>query len=224
MVFDYHFRTVVSLTPRLVCRVIIPVSLLAFGAGFVTSGAVYFREKTFDVKAAVISDLESPDDNPRGYGWSAAGTAVCAIVLAPAVVVFFRRLRKGRPKLALAGAVLFALGLGAAISIGILAPFTRGYTPVHVQLAYAAFIGICGGTLLHLLAVRASRFLIAMQGGVLLFLIYLYVGPEFFDNDRLLTSLAFWEWILCVDCGAALLVLARAVEVKCNAGAQRNRG
>jgi hypothetical protein len=52
-----------------------------------------------------------------------------------------------RRKLALAGTVLLGAGLAAAIAIGFLAPFTTDYTPLHIQLAFAAFIGICAGTL-----------------------------------------------------------------------------
>jgi hypothetical protein len=201
-----------GLTPRLVRRALIPASYLVFFAGLMASGAIFFRGKPFDAKSAIISDLASPDDNPRGYGPSAAGTAIAGILLAPAAMMFHQRLRKGWPKLALAGAAMFALGLGAAAAIGIFAPFTHGYTPMHIQLAYAAFIGICGGVLLHLIAARAAKGLIALQCAVLLVLVYLYVGPELFTNDRLLTSLAFWEWVLCIDCGVGLWALAGVIE------------
>jgi hypothetical protein len=202
---------VLDLTPRLVRRAIIPASYLVYFAGLVVSGVIFYRGKPFDAKEAILSDLLSPDDNPHGYGASAAGTTFFGVLLVPAVAVFYQRLRKDHPKLALAGAVMFALGLGAAITIGILAPYTRGYTPVHAQLAYAAFIGICGGTLLHLVAARATPVLIAVQCGIFLFLVYLYFGPEFFNNDRLLTSLAFWEWMLCAGCGVGLWALAGSI-------------
>jgi hypothetical protein len=200
------------LTPRLVRRVLLPIAYGAFFGSLVVSGTIFYRGKPFDAKNAIISDLQSPDDNPHGYGTAAAGTAASAILLVPAASMFFQQLRKRRPKLAAAGAVMFALGLGAGISIGLLAPYTRGYTPVHIQLSFAAFIGICGGTFLHLAAARTAPFLIGLQGVVLLFLAYLYFGPEVFNNDHLLTSLAFWEWILCVDCGVGLWALAGAVE------------
>lgn len=211
-----------NLAPRLVSRVIIPAAYLVLFGGFAIAGVIFYRARPLDAKAAVISDLESPDDNPHGYGAAAAGTALSASLLVPAVIVFFRRLRRERPKLAMAGVVMFAVGLGAAMGIGILAPYTHGYSLVHVQLAYAAFIGICAGTWLDLLAARAAPALIAIQGAVLLFLVYLYIGPEFFDNDRLLTSLAFWEGVLCVDCGLALWALAKVAEGKCEAGERRN--
>nr|MDQ2899336.1 hypothetical protein [Acidobacteriota bacterium] len=46
---------------------------------------------------------------------------------------------------------------------------------------------------------------------LILFLIYLYFSPHFFDK-RLLTTLAFWEWVLCVDCAASLWLLTAALE------------
>jgi hypothetical protein len=54
------------------------------------------------------------------------------MLLASAAVLFYQRLRVVRPKLTLAGALLFAAGLASATAIGFLAPSTRGYTPVHV--------------------------------------------------------------------------------------------
>jgi len=213
--FDYHrFRSssnVFRLTPYFALRVLIPASALIFLLGLVLSGAIFFRGKAFDAKAAIISDLESPEDNPHGYGPSAAATALSAILLAPAVMIFHRRLRNERPWLARVGTSMFTLGLAGAVAIGILAPFTRGYSPLHIQLANAAFIGISGGTWSDLMAARAAHALIWFQGAVFLFLIYLCFGPDFFNNDRLLTSLAFWEWLLCADCGIALWALARAV-------------
>jgi hypothetical protein len=204
-------KHVFRLTPQFAFRVLVPASGLIFLLGLAVSGAIFFRGKAFDVKAAIISDLESPEDNPRGYGPSAAATALSAILLAPAVMIFHRRLRNERPWLARTGAAMFATGIAGAFAIGILAPFTRGYSPLHIQLAYAAFIGISGGTWFDLLAARAAQGLIWFQGAVFLFLIYLYFGPDFFNNDRLLTSLAFCEWLLCADCGIALWALARAV-------------
>jgi hypothetical protein len=200
------------LTPRFARRILIPVSGVIFVAGLVFSSAIFYSGRPFDAKAAIISDLESPDDNPRGYGASAAGTAAAAILLAPVAAVFYRRLRRVRPVPALIGALMFALGLGAAIAVGILAPFTRGYSPVHIQLAYAAFIGIWGSAFFHFIAAGANRLLIALQGGVLLFLAYSYFVPEFFNNDRLLSGLAFWEWMLCLGCEIGLWILARTVE------------
>ncbi|HTW58396.1 MAG TPA: hypothetical protein VMD99_09705 [Terriglobales bacterium] len=209
--FLYHRQTVLRFTPRFALRILVPASCLTFLLGLVISGAIFFRGKPFDLKAAVISDLESPEDNPSGYAPSAAATAVSAILLAPAAAVFYRQLRNRRIWLSRVGAALFALGIGGAVAIGILAPFTRGYSPLHIQLAYAAFIGIGGGIWFDLLAVRTARVLAWFQGAVFLFLIYRYFGPDFFSNDHLLTSIAFLELLLCTDVAFALWALARSV-------------
>jgi len=173
---------VLRLTPQLARCVLIPASSLVFLAGLIISGTIFYRGKPFDVEAAVISDLESPDENPHGYGAAAAGTAVAGVLLVPAAIMFYQRLRKDGPALALAGAALFAMGLGAAIAIGVLAPFTRGYSPLHIQLAFATFIGICGGASAWLFAARAARVLVVFQSAVFLFLGYLYFTPDFFQQ------------------------------------------
>jgi len=85
---------------------------------------------------------------------AAVGTVLFAILLAPATIVFYQCLQKEYPKLSLAAVILFAVGLTSGVSIGILAPFTHGYSPLHIQLASASFIGIFGGTWLNLLAAR----------------------------------------------------------------------
>lgn len=166
--------------PRLVRRVLLPVSFAFFFTSVVVSSLFYYSGKPFDLKDAVVSDLESPDDNPHGYGVAAAGTAVCGILLASAAALFYRRLRVVDRKLALLGAPLSAAGLAAAIAIGCLAPFTRDYTPLHLQLAFAAFFGICSGTTICLVvaarpALQAGGYwgpamaaMAAAEGGVLL--------------------------------------------------------
>ena len=217
-------KTIGTITPRLVRRVFLPASCAVFLASLVVASLFYFSGRPFEAKDAVISDLESPEDNPRGYGVGAAGTAVCAILLIPAAAVSYRRLQVVRRKLALASTVLFGAGLAAAIAIGFLAPFTRDYTPLHIQLAFAAFIGICSGTLVcsiigALWALETCDSwgprlvaMVVVQGSVLLFLVYLYFAPHFFNYKGLLTSLAFWEWLLCADLVASLWILNAALD------------
>lgn len=224
MVVNAWEKTSGAVTPRLVRRVFLPLSCTVFFGSLIVACIFYFRDRPFDFKAAVISDLESPEDNPRGYGFAAGGTAVCAILLIPVAVLFHSRLRTFRRKVALVGAALFAVGLSAAIAIGFLAPFTHDYTPVHIQLAFAAFIGICSGTLLSSTIAAAATLaaghpwgprlvaMVVLQSGVLLFLVYLYFTPHFFNYKGLLTSLAFWEWLLCADCVSSLWILTAALD------------
>lgn len=202
----------ILLTPRFAYRVFVPASELIFFLGLLVSGTIFFQGKPFDFKAVVISDLESPEDNPRGYAAAAAATAISGVLLAPASLVFYRQLRYKKRWLARIAGAWFALGVAGAIAIGLTAPFTRGYSPLHVQLAFAAFVGIAGGIWFDILTLPSLSFLKWFQGVVFLFLLYLYFGPDFFNYDHLLTSLAFSEWILCVDVGLALLALARAVD------------
>ena len=224
MMVDAWGKTLETVTPRVVRRVFLPLSCAVFFGSLIVASVFYFRDRPFDFKWAVISDLESPEDNPRGYGFAAFGTAVCAILLIPAAMLFHSRLRTFRRKPALVGAAFFAAGLASAIAIGFLAPFTHDYTPVHIQLAFAAFIGICSGTLVcpTIAAVPALATgnpwgpglvaMVVLQGGVLLFLMYLYFTPHFFNYKGLLTSLAFWEWLLCADCVSSLWILTLALD------------
>lgn len=212
-----------KLTPRAVRLVLLPASYVTFLAGTLTSAAIFYEGKPLDPKAAILSVIQSPDENPRGFGASAAGTAISAILLAPAAAVFYMRLRKRRPLLALAGAILLAAGIVSAVAIGILAPFTHGYSPLHVQLASAAFIGIAAGAWIHLFAIRAAPVLLVNQLGAVLLLVFLCYGPLNFDNYRFVTSLALWEWVLCLDCGLALWALAKAIEAKTDVKMPRDR-
>jgi hypothetical protein len=203
-------------------RLCLSASFAAFFFGLLISSVIYFRGKALDLKAAIISDLESPDDNPHGYGAGATGIATCGALLAPLAMLAYRRLRSVRRKLALVGTLLFSAGLLAATAIGVLAPFTRGYTPSHIQLAFAAFIGINSGTLVLLIAVpgksRVAMAMIVLDTIALLILLFLYFGSVDFNNDHLLTSLAFCEWLLCANSAASLWVLGATVTAIPNSG------
>lgn len=120
---------------------------------------------------------------------TAVGTVLFVILLAPATIVFYQCLQKEHPKLSLAATIVFAVGLTSGVSIEILDPFTHSYSPLHVQLASAAFIGVFTGTWLNLLAARAEPALVIFQLAALLVVIFLCYGPVELNNDRLLTSL-----------------------------------
>jgi hypothetical membrane protein len=200
-----------NLEPRIVRLRLLPASYLVFLVSMLASALIFHHGKQFDAKSAILSDLQSPDENPHGYRLAAVGTAVAAILLLPAAASFYGQLRHVRPKLALTGVVMLVVGSAAAIGVGIFAPFTHGYTPAHVQLASASFIGVSVGILANLLAARAAPALLIFQSAALLLLVFLCYGPVEFSNDRLLTSLAFWEWVLCVECGAALWALSGVI-------------
>lgn len=175
-----------------------------FCTGLWIAGSSYFAGRVFDARDLVISDLVSPDDNPRGYGPGAAGIAIAALLLVPLVVRSHVRWRGVNGRWALAGTLWWGAGLAAALAIGMLAPLTHDYTPLHVQLAFVAFIGVCAGTATHVgIASQRNRALVRLvcfEICVLLFLGYLYFHPHFFGNTGLLDSLAFWEWMLCGNC------------------------
>jgi hypothetical protein len=82
------------LAPRLVRRTLLPASYLVFLASMLVSGMVFYEDKPFDAKAAILSDLLSPDENPHGYGVAAVGTALFVILLAPAKLCFTTACRK----------------------------------------------------------------------------------------------------------------------------------
>ena len=82
-------KAIGTVTPRLVRRVFLPASCAVFFGSLVVASLFYFSARLFDIKEAVISDLESPEDNPRGYGVAAAGIAVCGILLIPADTLFY---------------------------------------------------------------------------------------------------------------------------------------
>ena len=200
------------LTTGLVRHRLIPVSYLIFFAGLVVSASIYYHGRPFDPRQAIVSDLEARADNPGGYLASAAGTVLAGVLLLPAAKVFYTESRTNNPRLTLAGTILLGLGLAATITLGALSPFIEAYSEAHIQLAYTAFTGVCAGTLFLLAASRVSHSFIAFQSVVLLFLGWIFIWPGFLSGTEVLRSLAFWEWVLCVDCGIAMWVLGRAVD------------
>jgi hypothetical protein len=126
--------------------------------GLLVSSVVYYRFKGghLGFESFLISDLESHEDNPNGYAAGAAGTALCGLLLIPAALFLYRRLRFFRSGLALAGFVLFNAGLVATITIACLAPIARDYSPSHIQLAFTAFIGISAGKLIWMVLASSA--------------------------------------------------------------------
>lgn len=198
-----------ELPPRLFRNTLAPAGCFVFFLCLLLSSISFYRGKPFDPKLAVISDLQSPEQNPGGYRIASAGSVISGVLFVPVTVLFYGQFRVGHRKSMLTGAILSTAGLGAMIAIGVLAPFTAGYSWLHIQLAYVAFLGICSGTACLLIAVKLARAFAAFQCVVFLVLVFLYFVPDFFVNDRLITSLALWEWMLSLNCGFCLLILTR---------------
>jgi hypothetical protein len=190
-------------------RTILPACSAIFLTGLIASTAAFFRGRPFDPRAALLSDLASPQSNPRGHLVFVAAVILTVLLFIPAASVFHRSAEGSR--LAPIATTAFSLGIGAAILIAVLAPITTNDSTLHVQLAFAAFTGILLGTTLYLIATRASRVVIGIQFALLLFLVWEYFGPDLLTGTHLVNSLAFCEWALCLDCAIALWVLAAAV-------------
>ena len=207
-------------------HVLIPAGSLSFLGGMLIAAVPYYAGRAIDLRRAVLSSLASHEDNPHGYLAADAGLAICAILLIPVALWFFRELRGVHRGLAAAGALLFGAGLMAAIAIGVTGPFEHGYSALHIDLAYATFIFMTAGMLVLLsLAVwfelRAGRgrvLLVAeiLLAGMLVLLFYMLAGESspggnFFNDRSWFRSLALSEWALCGVNVGYLLLLANAV-------------
>jgi hypothetical protein len=178
-------------TSRVVATTLIPAASFVFFVSLFIASIPYYSGKPVNLKDAVISSLESPSENPRGYLTASDGTALCWILLFPAASLFRKRLRTTRNRFALAGPRLFATGLFGCVAIGCLAPITEMYSPVPIYQSEATFValsaGILGCTAAALVPVWrfyrslgfAMALLMAFEFAMLAFLIYLVVGPEF---------------------------------------------
>lgn len=209
-----------ALSERQWVYVAIGLSSLTFFVGLLISGVFFYAGKNFDWTAAIISDLQSPEENPRGYLASAIATALTGMFFLPLLRIFHRWLRTHSSPLAGTGSALFGLGATGALAIGCLAPFPVSYDSVHIPLAFATFIGIVAGLGVYLCLVikliwptdkRWGSFLLGclvFKLLVLAALVRIYFIPDFFRGDSLLTTLALWEWALCGSIAGYLLLLA----------------
>ena len=180
-----------------------------FLMGMAVSSAVYFSARPVHFQDSVLSNFLSPDDNPHGYPASAAGTVIAGLVLAPTALIFHRRISMIDRWWSAAGTVFYAMGVLAAILIGLLAPLSGLNFSVHLVLAYVAFmslqIGIC--TYLTIAAYgsksRKLRIFTAVEWFLAVFVLALSFGfgPDWWANT------AFCEWALCATIAAGLWVL-----------------
>lgn len=207
---------------RAACRLIVAISAVFF-AGLLISASIFYAGRPLDWTAAIISDMQSPEENPRGYLPSAIATAITGVLFLRLLTIFHRRLRVWSAPLAWAGSAVFGAGALGAIAIGCLAPFRHSYDTVHVPLAFATFIALVAGTGLQLFAAgrrawprdrRRGAALFACCGVILAILAALaatYRSENFFSGDCLITTLALWEWLLCVSIVGFLTVLTGAL-------------
>lgn len=182
------------------------VSGSLFLAGMGIGAAFFFSSRQLRFVDAYISNYLSPEDNPRGYLATAAGTALSALVLLPTALIFYRRLSKIGKWWSMAGVALYAAGLVAAILIGCVAPVRGLDYSVHLALAYVSFISLQAGICVFLtIAARGSKARIAFAavewiGAVTLLAVAF--GPEWTG------VIAFCEWGLCATSAAGLWALA----------------
>jgi len=193
-----------------------------FFTGLLVSGACFYHGRPFDWTAAIISDLQSPEENPEGYLPSAAATAWSGLFFFQLARVFHDWTRPASTALARAGSGFFGLGAAGALAIGCLAPFPVGYETVHVPLAFATFFFLVGGlgvylfaAGLHLRRIEPARSLAAFGGAgaivaILAALFRTYQFPDFFTGENLWRTLAFWEWLLCGSTVGFMLLLSWA--------------
>jgi len=195
---------------------------VVFFAGLAISAESFFTGAQFNLKAAVISHLESPVMNPHGYLPAVLGTVIAVILLLPPAIFIYQRLAVTQPGLSKTGFAFISIGILCAIIIGGLSPAPYTYEHVHIPMAFAIFICLSAGTLLYTVAAYlyvspqhkvigrillcSVIFLIA----VLLFILFLYFTPQFFDENIWLRNRAVYEWALsaCIAVCTIALVLA----------------
>lgn len=195
---------------------------VVFFIGLLVSGLFFYAGRRFDWTAAIISDLQSPEENPRGYLASALATAITSFFFFRLAAQFHRWSRAGSVWRARMASSAFGLGAFGALAIGCLAPFPVSYEAVHVPLAFATFFCLVAGLGGHLLLAalrfwrterRRSLPLVGgcvMILGVLAALAWTYRVPNFFTGDSLWTTLALWEWLLCASIVGFMLLLTQA--------------
>jgi hypothetical protein len=189
-------------------RRMVAASTAIFLAGIGISAAIYFSSRPLHFNDAVISNFLSPADDPLGYLAASVGTVVAGFLLAPAAVIFYRRLSAIHRWGSITGAALFGTGLAAAIALGSLAPVPAIDFSLHLFLAYAAFMSLQAAVSVYLTVAAygsRSRRLAAFAAaewilGILLFCVSF--GPDWPG------SVAFCEWGLFATIAAGLLVLA----------------
>lgn len=193
------------------------LGIVVFLGGLILGSRSFHAVGLLGPHEAVISKLQSPFENPRGYIVAAAAVAICGALLLPAVRTVFLGLREAGGPVAATGSLLLALGFLGEIALGCLARLWSMYDHAHVILAFATFIAIAAGlTICLALAARLRRnyglmLLAAVQLLAVCTLIYMVFNSNFPPERSFLTSLAFLEWLLCLSFIVSLLALVASV-------------
>jgi len=201
---------------QMVLRLWIPLGYSLFFAGLALSVVVRCSGRPFRLEDAILSDLLSRLDNPRGCLVASIATTLCGLVLLPVASFVQKRLNTLR-RWTVLGAWLYRLGLFAVIVVGITTPFQQPYVPIHVYLTFFAFMCFVAGLAICLAtaacAVKAWQWSLRMLAGIeaafLLFLTYALVTPDFFHDRR--DWLAVCEWVLCSSVAVCTVALVAAL-------------
>lgn len=194
----------------------IPAAGGVFVLGFMVSFAVKCAGQPPALDQAIISDLLSPENNPHGYGFAAVALAVCSLLLLPVATLLQQGWAQPHRRWAMLGAWLYRIGLLAAVAVGATTPFQQPYVPVHVGLAFVAFMGLAAGLAVCLgvaaCTARAARkwlaVLASLEAAALVFLTVLLFAPAGFLN---FWFLALFEWGLCGLLAAGTVAAAGSV-------------
>ena len=216
------------LTARTVRSLLIPASGVVLFASLLLAAVPYYADKPIESRNAAISDFASPGENPHGYLIATAGIVLCALLLMPAALCFFRVLREPHRRAAAVGSLLFWAGLAGGVVLACMSPFQDGFSAVHIYLAYSIFTLTAAGLwMLLMAATRQTRrngggqMMLAatiLQACVLTYLLALLAnqifnsGTHVFAEAPFYRSVAFCEWVLCLESMVCLFVLASGVK------------
>lgn len=193
------------------------IAVIVFLGGLLVGTRHFSSGASFGAREAVISRLESPLDNPHGYAIAASAVAICGALMLPAVRIIFLALRETSAVVSGLGSLLLGLGFIGEISLGCLARLWSMYGKAHIILAFGTFIAISAGLVICLaLAAWLRRnyglfLLAAIQVLAVSNLVYMLFHPDFPPERSFLTSLAFFEWLLCVSFIVSVLALVASV-------------
>ncbi len=205
-------------SPTFVLWRLIPLAYGVFLAGYLISIVVVSAGRSPRLEDGIMSDLLSRSDNPRGYLISAAATVVCGLLLLPTATLLQKACGLLHYRWAVLGAWIYRVGLVATIATGASTPFQQPYVPIHIYLAFLAFMSLVAGlAICHAvvaLSMPSARLrhatLATLQVSVLLYLTYLFFTPRYFDGRR--WFLAVCEWVvsaLIVSGTVSLIALFR---------------